>query len=44
MDSIHQAMLKSGHLLHKVAFVQSQMNSTVSYEVKCLFSGGHITN
>ena len=29
MDSIHQAMLKSGHLLHKIALVQSQRNSTV---------------
>ena len=29
MDSIHQAKLKSGHLLHKIALVQSQRNSTV---------------
>ena len=29
MDSIHQAMLKSGHLLHKIAFDQSQRNTTV---------------
>ena len=29
MDSIHQAMLKSGGLLHKIALVQSQRNSTV---------------
>ena len=29
MDSIHQAKLKSGHLLHKMALVQSQRNSTV---------------
>ena len=29
MDSIHQAKVKSGHLLHKIALVQSQRNSTV---------------
>ena len=32
MDSIHQAMLKSGHsshLLHKITLVQFQRNSTV---------------
>ena len=29
MDGIHQTMLKSGHLLHKIALVQSQRNSTV---------------
>ena len=29
MDSIYQAKLKSGHLLHKIALVQSQKNSTV---------------
>ena len=29
MDSIHQAMLKSGHLLDKIGLVQSQMNITV---------------
>ena len=30
MDSIHQAKVKSGHLLHKIALVQSQRNSTLS--------------
>ena len=35
MDSIHQAMLKSGHLLHKIALVQSQRNGTVGLG-KCL--------
>ena len=29
MDSIHQAKVKIGHLLHKIALVQSQRNSTV---------------
>ena len=29
MDSIHQARLKSGHLLHIMALVQSQRNGTV---------------
>ena len=29
MDSIHQAKVKSGHLVHKIALVQSQRNSTV---------------
>ena len=31
MDSIHQAMLKSGHLLHEIALVQSQRNRCVIY-------------
>ena len=35
MDSIPQAMLKSGHLLHKIALVQSQRNSTVFMMVFC---------
>ena len=30
MDSIHQAKLKSGYLLHKITLVQSQRNSTVA--------------
>ena len=30
MDSIHQAKAKSGHLLRKIALVQSQKNSTVA--------------
>ena len=29
MDSIHQAMLKSGYLLHKITLLQFQRNSTV---------------
>ena len=29
MDSIHQAKVKSDNLLHKIALVQSQRNSTV---------------
>ena len=29
MDSIHQAKVKSGHLLHEITLVQSQRNSTV---------------
>ena len=29
MDSIHQAMLKSGHLLHRIALVQSQRTSEI---------------
>ena len=29
MHSIHQAKLKSGHLLHKMALAQSQRNRTV---------------
>ena len=29
MDSIHQAILKGGHLLHKITLVQSQRNGTV---------------
>ena len=29
MDSIHQAKVKSGHLLRKIALVQFQRNSTV---------------
>ena len=33
MDSIHQGMLKSGHLLHKIALVQSQRNSTVGMQI-----------
>ena len=31
MDSIHQAKLKSGHSLHKMAIDYSQMNRTVIY-------------
>ena len=30
MDSIHQVMLKSGHILLKITLVQSQRNSTVA--------------
>ena len=30
MDSIDQAKLKSGHLLHRLALVQSQRNRTVA--------------
>ena len=37
MDSIHHVMLKSGHLLHKIALVQSQRNSTVSRLERFLF-------
>ena len=33
MESIHQAKVKSGHLLHKIAIVQSQRNSTVHTRV-----------
>ena len=29
MASIHQAKVKSGHLLHKIALVQTQRNRTV---------------
>ena len=36
MDSIHQAKVKSGHLLHKIAPVQSQSNSTVLNQGCCL--------
>ena len=32
MDSIHQAKVKSGHLLHKMALVQSQRNRTVGIQ------------
>ena len=32
MDSIHQAKVKSGHLLHKIALVQSQKNMTVVFD------------
>ena len=32
MDSIHQTMLKSGHLLHKIDLVKSQRNSTVYFK------------
>ena len=39
MDSIHQAMLKSGHLLHKIALVQSQRNSTVCKTRKVPMAG-----
>ena len=37
MYSIHQAKLKSDHLLHKMALVQSQRNSTVNRRLKVLF-------
>ena len=33
MDSIHQAKLKSSHLLHNMAFVQSQRNRTVPHDL-----------
>ena len=37
MDNTHQAKVKNGHVLHKIALVQSQRNSTVhlsSFSVK----------
>ena len=33
MDSIHQAKLNTGYLLHKIALVQSQRNKTVPSSV-----------
>ena len=29
MDNTHQAKVKNGHVLHKIALVQSQRNSAV---------------
>jgi len=37
MLSIHQTNLKSGHLLHKMALVQSQRNSTVPVFQTCQY-------
>ena len=37
MDSIHQTKLKSGHLPHKMALVQSQRNTTVQPQQQVVF-------
>ena len=43
MDSIHQAKLKSGYVLHKMALFQSQRNTTVGFvSLKMLFQATQI--